>query len=172
MRSTSASRTRQRWSGNARSATSVKRAAGTALSVIVVLFDHHESLRNHRDTSTLEQYPILACTISVMPRETLKHTARTSPPTYAPLRSTMLLYTWTRELCKACVVARYHAPRKRSFGRGGRQGQFVRNTTRFARPMPKEVVGAWASRALHLRQKEPAPSAERRGSPRRSKKQY
>ena len=40
--------------GNARSATSVKRAAGTALSVIVVLFDHHESLRNHRDTSTLE----------------------------------------------------------------------------------------------------------------------
>ena len=78
MRSTSASRTRQRWSGNARSATSVKRAAGTALSVIVVLFDHHESLRNHRDTSTLEQYPILSCTISVMPRETLKHTARGS----------------------------------------------------------------------------------------------
>ena len=37
----------------------MKRAAGTALSVIVVLFDHHESLRNHRDTSTLEQYPIL-----------------------------------------------------------------------------------------------------------------
>ena len=56
----------------------MKRAAGTALSVIVVLFDHHESLRNHRDTSTLEQYPILSCTISVMPRETLKHTARGS----------------------------------------------------------------------------------------------
>ena len=34
----------------------MKRAAGTALSVIVVLFDHHESLRNHRDTSTLEKY--------------------------------------------------------------------------------------------------------------------
>ena len=57
---------------------SVKRAAGTALSVIVVLFDHNESLSNHRDTSTLEQYPILSCTISVMPRETLKHTARGS----------------------------------------------------------------------------------------------
>ena len=56
----------------------MKRAAGTALSVIVVLFDHHESLRNHRDTSTLEQYPILSCTISVMPRETLKHSARGS----------------------------------------------------------------------------------------------
>ena len=56
----------------------MKRAAGTALSVIVVLFDHHESLRNHRVTSTLEQYPILSCTISVMPRETLKHTARGS----------------------------------------------------------------------------------------------
>ena len=52
----------------------MKRAAGTALSVIVVLFDHHGSLRNHRDTSTLEQYPILSRTISVMPRETLKHT--------------------------------------------------------------------------------------------------
>ena len=56
----------------------MKRAAGTALSVIVVLFDHNESLSNHRDTSTLEQYPILSCTISVMPRETLKHTARGS----------------------------------------------------------------------------------------------
>ena len=56
----------------------MKRAAGTALSVIFVLFDHHESLRNHRDTSTLEQYPILSRTISVMPRETLKHTARGS----------------------------------------------------------------------------------------------
>ena len=56
MRSTSASRTCQRWSGDARSATSVKRADGTALSVIVVLFDHHKSLRNHRDTRTLEQY--------------------------------------------------------------------------------------------------------------------
>ena len=56
----------------------MKRAAGTALSVIVVLFDHHESLRNHRDTSTLEHYPILSRTISVMPRETLKHTARGS----------------------------------------------------------------------------------------------
>ena len=40
MRSTSASCARQRWSGNARSMTSVKRAAGTALIVIVVLFDH------------------------------------------------------------------------------------------------------------------------------------
>ena len=78
MRSTSASRTCQRWSGDARSATSVKRADGTALSVIVVLFDHHKSLRNHRDTRTLEQYPILSPTISVMPRETLKHTARGS----------------------------------------------------------------------------------------------
>ena len=78
MRSTSASRTCQRWSGDARSATSVKRADGTALSVIVVLFDHHKSLRNHRDTRTLEQYPILSRTISVMPRETLKHTARGS----------------------------------------------------------------------------------------------
>ena len=59
----------------------MKRADGTALSVIVVLFDHNKSLRNHRDTSTLEQYPILSCTesgISVMPRETLKHTARGS----------------------------------------------------------------------------------------------
>ena len=56
----------------------MKRAAGTALSVIVVLFDHHESLRNHRDTSTLEKCPILSRTISVMPRETLKHTARGS----------------------------------------------------------------------------------------------
>ena len=56
----------------------MKRADGTALSVIVVLFDHHKSLRNHRDTSTLEQYPILSRTISVMPRETLKHTARGS----------------------------------------------------------------------------------------------
>ena len=56
----------------------MKRANGTALSVIVVLFDHNKSLRNHRDTSTLEQYPILSCTISVMPRETLKHTARGS----------------------------------------------------------------------------------------------
>ena len=78
MRSTSASRTCQRWSGDARSATSVERADGTALSVIVVLFDHHKSLRNHRDTRTLEQYPILSRTISVMPRETLKHTARGS----------------------------------------------------------------------------------------------
>ena len=78
MRSTSASRTRQRWSGNASSATSVKRADGTALSVIVVLFDHHKSLRNHRDTSTLEKCPILSRTISVMPRETHKHTARGS----------------------------------------------------------------------------------------------
>ena len=78
MRSTSASRTCQRWSGDARSATSVKRADGTALSVIVVLFDQHKSLRNHRDTRTLEQYPILSRTISVMPRETLKHTARGS----------------------------------------------------------------------------------------------
>ena len=56
----------------------MKRADGTALSVIVVLFDHHRSLRNQRDTSTLEQYPILSRTISVMPRETLKHTARGS----------------------------------------------------------------------------------------------
>ena len=56
----------------------MKRSDGTALSVIVVLFDHHKSLRNHRDTRTLEQYPILSPTISVMPRETLKHTARGS----------------------------------------------------------------------------------------------
>ena len=56
----------------------MKRVAGTALSVIVVLFDHHKSLRNHRDTRTLEHYPILSRTISVMPRETLKHTARGS----------------------------------------------------------------------------------------------
>ena len=62
----------------------MKRAAGTALSVIVVLFDHHESLRNHRVTSTLEQYPILSCTISVMPRETLKHTARGSAHAIEP----------------------------------------------------------------------------------------
>ena len=34
--------------------TSVKRVAGTALSVIVVLLDHHKSLRDHRDTRTLE----------------------------------------------------------------------------------------------------------------------
>ena len=65
MRSTSASCARQRWSGNARSMTSVKRVAGTVLSVIVVLFDHHKSLRNHRDTRTLEQYAILSRTISV-----------------------------------------------------------------------------------------------------------
>ena len=56
----------------------MKRTAGTALSVVVVLFDHHKSLRNHRDTRTLEQYAILSRTISVMPRETLKHTARGS----------------------------------------------------------------------------------------------
>ena len=56
----------------------MNRAAGTALSVIVVLFDHNKSLRNHRDTRTLEHYPILSRTISVMPRETLKHTARGS----------------------------------------------------------------------------------------------
>ena len=56
----------------------MKRAAGTALSVIVVLFDHHKLLRNHRDTRTLAHYPILSRTISVMPRETLKHTARGS----------------------------------------------------------------------------------------------
>ena len=54
----------------------MKRADGTALSVIVVMFDHHKSLRNHRDTRTLEHYPILSHTFSVMPRETLKHTAR------------------------------------------------------------------------------------------------
>ena len=72
MRSTSASCARQRWSGNARSMTSVKRAAGTALSVVVVLFDHHKSLRNHRDTRTLEQFAILSRTISV------RHERRTS----------------------------------------------------------------------------------------------
>ena len=43
----------------------MKRAAGTALSVIVVLFDHHKSLRNHGDTRTLEHYPLLSRTISV-----------------------------------------------------------------------------------------------------------
>ena len=47
-------------------------------SIIVVLFDHHNSLRNHRDTSTLENCPILSRTSSVMPRETHKHTARGS----------------------------------------------------------------------------------------------
>ena len=73
MRSTSASCTRQRWSGDVRSATSVKRAAGTALSVIAVFFDHHKSIRNHRDTRTLEQYPLLSRTISVMPREVLDY---------------------------------------------------------------------------------------------------
>ena len=72
MRSTSASCARQHWSGNARSMTSVKRAAGTALSVVVVLFDHHKSLRNHRDTRTLEQLAILSRTISV------RHERRTS----------------------------------------------------------------------------------------------
>ena len=72
MRSTSASCARQRWSGNARSMTSVKRAARTALSVVVVLFDHHKSLRNHRDTRTLEQFAILSRTISV------RHERRTS----------------------------------------------------------------------------------------------
>ena len=72
MRSTSASCARQRWSGNARSMTSVKRAAGTALSVVVVLFGHHKSLRNHRDTRTLEQFAILSRTISV------RHERRTS----------------------------------------------------------------------------------------------
>ena len=56
----------------------MKRADRTALSVIVVLFDHNKSLRNHRDTRTLEHYPILSHTFSVMPRETLKHTARGS----------------------------------------------------------------------------------------------
>ena len=56
----------------------MKRAAGTALSVIVVLSDHNKSLRNHGDTRTLEHYPILSHTFSVMPRETLKHTARGS----------------------------------------------------------------------------------------------
>ena len=50
----------------------MKRAAGTALSVIVVLFDHHKSLRNHRDTRTLGQYAILSRTISV------RHERRTS----------------------------------------------------------------------------------------------
>ena len=72
MRSTSASCARQRWSGNARSMTSVKRAAGTALSVVVVLFDHHKSLTNHRDTRTLERFAILSRTISV------RHERRTS----------------------------------------------------------------------------------------------
>ena len=43
----------------------MKRADGTALSVIVVMFDHHKSLRNHRDTRTLGQYAILSRTISV-----------------------------------------------------------------------------------------------------------
>ena len=62
----------------------MKRAAGTALSVIVVLFDHHKSLRNHRDTRTLEQYAILSRTISVTPRETLKHTARGSAHAIEP----------------------------------------------------------------------------------------
>ena len=38
----------------------MKRADGTALSVIVVLFDHHKSLRNHGDTRTLEHYPLLS----------------------------------------------------------------------------------------------------------------
>ena len=38
----------------------------------------HKSLRNHGDTRTLEHYPILSHTFSVMPRETLKHTARGS----------------------------------------------------------------------------------------------
>ena len=66
MRSTSASCARQRWSGNARSMTSVKRAAGTALSVVVVLFGPHKSLRNHRDTRTLEQFAILSRTISCL----------------------------------------------------------------------------------------------------------
>ena len=36
----------------ARSATSVKRAAGTALSVIVVLFDHHTAKNRGRRTSS------------------------------------------------------------------------------------------------------------------------
>ena len=72
MRSTSASCARQHWSGNARSMTSVKRAAGTALSVIFVFFDHHKSLRNHRDTRTLERFAILSRTISV------RHERRTS----------------------------------------------------------------------------------------------
>ena len=74
MRSTSASCARQRWSGNARSMTSVKRAAGTALSVVVVLFDHHKSLRNHRDTRTLEQFAILSRTISVCHERRTSHT--------------------------------------------------------------------------------------------------
>ena len=63
----------------------MKRADRTALSVIVVFFDHHKSLRNHRDTRTLEHHPtsithhlLPLSTISVMPRETLKHTARGS----------------------------------------------------------------------------------------------
>ena len=44
----------------------MKRADGTALSVIVVLFDHNKSLRKHTDTRTLEHYPILSHTFSVM----------------------------------------------------------------------------------------------------------
>ena len=43
----------------------MKRAAGIALSVIVVLFDHQKSFRNHGDTRTLEHYPLLSRTISV-----------------------------------------------------------------------------------------------------------
>ena len=76
MRSTSASCARQRWSGNARSMTSVKRAAGTDPSVVVVLFGHHKSLRNHRDTRTLEQFAILSRTTQ---REAGRTRANQSP---------------------------------------------------------------------------------------------
>ena len=75
MRSTSASRTRQRWSGDARSATSVKRATETALSVSLcclitishlettetqehsnnTLFYHAPSLRRHERRSSTQR---------------------------------------------------------------------------------------------------------------------
>ena len=43
----------------------MKRVAVTAVLCCFVLFDHQKSLRNHRDTRTLEQYAILSRTISV-----------------------------------------------------------------------------------------------------------
>ena len=88
----------------------MKRAAGTALSVIVVLFGHNKSLRNHRDTRTLEHYPIHGVKFRGLPAT--EHFRATSPVHARPVEPRTFQFD-----SRGCPVRRHLRPRAEKAGR-------------------------------------------------------
>ena len=115
MRSTSASRTRQRWSGDARSATSVKRATETALSVslcCLITISHLETTetQEHSNNTLFYHAPSLRCheRRSSTQREAARTRANQSPVEKLP--KDPVIVVGGGELVARELAAREHHP--------------------------------------------------------------